>query len=335
MPKRGEPKLTNLLKVNDLKTSFHTEDGLIVAVDGVSLTLRKGETVALVGESGSGKSVTALSLLRLLPRPPAEIRAGRISFDGQDLLAMSEAEMRKVRGREIAMIFQEPMTSLNPVMTVGRQITESLKIHKQMPNAAALDYAVELLKMVGIPAPENRIKEYPHQLSGGMRQRVMIAMALACDPKLLIADEPTTALDVTIQAQILDLLKRLNEDLGMAMLMITHNMGVVAETADRVMVMYAGQVVEEAPLRHLFLRPLHPYTHGLLTSIPSVTSKVPVLSMIEGSVPSPMFYPKGCRFGPRCPYVRRTCQEKQPPFTEFDSDNKVRCWYPLVSGGEV
>jgi oligopeptide transport system ATP-binding protein len=335
MPKRGEPKLTNLLKVNDLKTSFHTEDGLIVAVDGVSLTLRKGETVALVGESGSGKSVTALSLLRLLPRPPAEIRAGRISFDGQDLLAMSEAEMRKVRGREIAMIFQEPMTSLNPVMTVGRQITESLKIHKQMPNAAALDYAVELLKMVGIPAPENRIKEYPHQLSGGMRQRVMIAMALACDPKLLIADEPTTALDVTIQAQILDLLKRLNEDLGMAMLMITHNMGVVAETADRVMVMYAGQVVEEAPLRHLFLRQLHPYTHGLLTSIPSVTSKVPVLSMIEGSVPSPMFYPKGCRFGPRCPYVRRTCQEKQPPFTEFDSDNKVRCWYPLVSGGEV
>jgi len=324
-----------LLEVRDLKTRFNTEDGIVTAVDGVSFTLDKGETVALVGESGSGKSVTALSILRLLQQPPAEISAEQIAFLGNNLMDLTAEEMRKMRGRDMAMVFQEPMTSLNPVMTVGYQLTEPLRIHQQMSDVEASGRAVELLRRVGIPSPETRIGEYPHQLSGGMRQRVMIAMALACNPQLLIADEPTTALDVTIQAQILDLLKSLVEALDMTMLIITHNMGVVAETADRVMVMYAGQIVEEAPVEKLFLRPLHPYTNGLLECIPSVAVKVPVLPVIKGTVPSPLFYPAGCRFGPRCPYAVALCKEKAPELLRFDTESSVRCWQPMIFRGEV
>lgn len=320
-----------LLEVSNLHTYFHTSDGLIPAVDGVSLNVNKGETLAIVGESGSGKSVTALSILRLILVPPGEIKADGIWFEGINLLSLSEEKMRKVRGNDISMIFQEPMTSLNPVLTVGFQIVEMIELHKGMRGKKALDYVVELFKMVEMPAPEKQVHEYPHQLSGGMRQRVMIAMALSCNPKLLIADEPTTALDVTIQAQILELIADLRKKFGMAIIIITHNLGVVAEVAERVIVMYAGQVLEEALVKPLFKAPLHPYTYSLLRTIPSIDKKISELAVIKGVVPSPMFYPKGCRFSPRCEWAREKCIVEQPPLTVLDKDRSVRCWYPLTT----
>lgn len=318
-----------LLDVSDLHTTFNTEDGIVPAIDGVSIHVNRGETVALVGESGSGKSVTALSVMRLIDCPPGQVQAGHVLFDGIDLFSLSEEEMCQIRGNRIAMIFQEPMTSLNPVMTVGEQIGESLDIHKGIPEGERKANVIELLRFVGIPLPEQRFGEYPHQMSGGMRQRVMIAMALACEPQLLIADEPTTALDVTIQAQILDLMRGLKRRLGMAILIITHDLGVVAEMAERVVVMYAGQIVEEAPVGDLFSAPLHPYTGGLLKSIPSIDHKQPVLNVIEGVVPSPMFYPKGCRFSPRCLRASARCKEEAPILASVGGQRYLRCWYPL------
>ena len=321
--------MDSLLHINNLSTGFQSANGFIPAVSGVSIDIAAGESVALVGESGSGKSVTALSVLRLLAIPPAVIKADEISFDGIDLLGLSDKEMRKVRGNEISMIFQEPMTSLNPLMPVGTQVAEAVALHTNVDKKSAFSHAIEMLKKVGIPDADKRAKEYPHQMSGGMRQRVMIAMALSCGPKLLIADEPTTALDVTIQAQILDLIGSLQKESGMAMLLITHNLGIVAEVADRVMVMYAGQVVESSPVETVFTHPWHPYTHGLLNSIPSADIKVAELNVIKGVVPSPMFFPKGCRFGPRCPYAQEKCKLTPPDLIEVGDGHKVRCHYPL------
>lgn len=320
-----------LLQIKNLCTSFHTSDGLVPAVDGVTLHVDRGETVAIVGESGSGKSVTALSVLRLIPIPPGEINAEYVRFEKTDLLQLTEDQMRRVRGNDISMIFQEPMTSLNPVLPVGFQITEALEVHRGLRGKSAREVTIDLLKRVGIPLPEKRIDEYPHQLSGGMRQRVMIAMALSCEPKLLIADEPTTALDVTIQAQILELLASLKDELGMSLMIITHNLGVVAEIAERVLVMYAGQIVEESPVKTLFKEPVHPYTHGLLRSIPSIEKKVPELAVIRGVVPSPMFYPKGCRFSPRCSWAKEKCSLESPDLEPIADKRAVRCWYPLLS----
>ncbi len=322
-----------LLDVRNLSTSFHTADGVVPAVTGVSLHIRPGEVLALVGESGCGKSVTALSIIRLIRIPPGRVEADRLEFDGVDLLALPDDAMRRVRGNAISMIFQEPMTSLNPVMTVGFQVAEALEVHRGVTRAAALQAATEMLARVGIPSPEQRVREYPHQLSGGMRQRVMIAMALACRPQLLIADEPTTALDVTIQAQILDLMMKLQSEFGMAIMLITHDIGVVKEMADRVVVMYAGQVVEEGPIGPLIDHPLHPYTHGLLKSIPSIEHKAEVLNVIRGVIPSPLFYPKGCRFSPRCDYSTAECVAKMPPITGWGDGRAVRCWHPLSEKG--
>jgi oligopeptide transport system ATP-binding protein len=318
-----------LLDVEGLHTSFHTSDGVVSAVDGVSVYVDQGETLAIVGESGSGKSVTALSVMRLIASPPGEVTAMRVSFDGLDLFALPEEEMRHIRGSKLSMVFQEPMTSLNPVLPVGFQIAEPLEIHQEMTRSDALDKATEMLRLVGIPMAEQRAKDYPHQLSGGMRQRVMIGMALACGPKLLIADEPTTALDVTIQAQILDLMRKLKSELGMAMILITHDLGVVAEMAQRVVVMYAGQVVEEALVLSLFSNPRHPYTAGLMKSIPSIDRRVAMLHVIRGTVPSPMFYPRGCRFSPRCPYAAPKCWSEAPSLEASGERRFVRCWYPL------
>ena len=318
-----------LLHVESLSTGFKSSDGYIPAVSDVSFDIGEGESVALVGESGSGKSVTALSVLRLLQIPPAEINAKALLFDGIDLQKLSKREMRKVRGNRISMIFQEPMTSLNPLMPVGEQISEAICLHTGAGRAEAHRRTVEMLERVGIPDAEQRSKEYPHQMSGGMRQRVMIAMALSCSPKLLIADEPTTALDVTIQAQILDLIGTLQKQSNMAMLLITHNLGIVAEVADRVMVMYAGQIVESSPVETVFTHPWHPYTHGLLRSIPSAEEKVPVLNVIKGVVPSPMFFPKGCRFHPRCPYAQEKCRCEAPALNEVEPGHGVRCHFPL------
>src|SRR5271155_5484750 len=299
-PARAEP----ILEVADLRTWFFTRDGVVRAVDGVSFHVIPGETLAIVGESGCGKSVTALSILRLIPSPPGRIVSGAIRFAGRDLLGLSEAEMRQVRGNEISMIFQEPMTSLNPVLTIGRQIAETLTLHQGLGHRAALAKAADMLRLVHIPEADRRIGEYPHQLSGGQRQRVMIAMALACDPKLLLADEPTTALDVTIQAQILALLRDLQERFSMGLLLITHDLAVVAENAQRVIVMYAGRIVENAPVRELFARPAHPYTRGLLDSIPTAGGPVRRrLRAIEGIVPDLRKPPPGCRFAERCPMV--------------------------------
>ncbi len=301
-----------ILDVDGLKTYFFTRQGLVKAVDGVSFALRKGETLAIVGESGCGKSITALSLLRLIPDPPGRIVGGSIALDGRDLIKLDEAEMRKVRGNDISMIFQEPMTSLNPVMTIGDQIAEVLLLHRGMTKQEAREKATEMLRIVRIPVPEQRVKEYPHQLSGGMRQRAMIAIALACNPKVLIADEPTTALDVTIQAQILDLILELQKTLGTAVILITHDLGVVAETAQRVIVMYAGRKVEEATVGDLFAQPLHPYTRGLMGSIPrldlmrGVDHVAERLQEIPGIVPALFDLPKGCAFAPRCPQGRRS-----------------------------
>jgi oligopeptide/dipeptide ABC transporter ATP-binding protein len=315
-----------LLELRDLQTHFNTEDGIVRAVDGVSFELYAGQTLAIVGESGSGKSVTSLSILRLLPKPHGRIVGGAIRFRGRDLLALSEDEMRRLRGREIAMIFQEPMTSLNPVFSCGDQIAEVLELHEKLPRSQARARAVELLQLVGIPEPAQRAREYPHQLSGGMRQRVMIAMALACKPAILIADEPTTALDVTIQAQILELLGRLRRELGMAVLFITHDLGVVAETAERVAVMYAGQVVEYGDVVPLFAGPGHPYTAGLLASLPRLGRRSERLRVIPGGVPDPADFPEGCRFHPRCPIVQERCRRELPALEALADGRRVRCW---------
>ncbi len=320
----GEP----LLEVQDLKTYFHTEDGLARAVDGVSWSIHPGETLALVGESGCGKSVSALSVMKLVQQPPGRYEGGRILYQGRDLLTASEPQMRHIRGNQIAMIFQEPMTSLNPVYTVGNQIVEAVELHQDMRGQAALDHAVQMLAKVGIPDPAQRVREYPHQMSGGMRQRVMIAMALSCNPDLLIADEPTTALDVTIQAQILLLLKQLQTDTGMAVLLITHDLGVVAEVADRVAVMYAGKIVELAEVNELFEHPLHPYTQGLLRCVPKLEADQDRLEVIPGHVPNPLSFPSGCRFHPRCPlgHDDTTCQGQEPELRELRPDHWVSCW---------
>ena len=315
-----------LLEVRDLETHFTTGAGVFKAVDGVSLSLGRGETLGLVGESGCGKSVTSLSIMRLIPQPPGRIAGGRIVLEGRDLLALGEDEMRRVRGDRIAMIFQEPMTSLNPVHTIGNQIVETIRLHRDVSPAEARTRAVEMLRLVRMPSPETRIDDYPHQLSGGMRQRVMIAMALACDPRVLIADEPTTALDVTIQAQILDLLRDLRDRTGTAIVLITHDLGVVAELADRVAVMYAGRIVEEAPVKALFGDPQHPYTLGLLASIPGLSGPGERLTAIEGSVPNPYAVPEGCRFHPRCPFAIDRCRQQAPSLTELSQDHRVACW---------
>ena len=318
-----------LLKVENLKTYFHTDGGVAQAVDGISFVLRKGETLGLVGESGCGKSVTSLSVMRLIPDPPGKIVEGQIFFKGRDILRLSEAEMRSVRGNDIAMIFQEPMTSLNPVFTCGFQIDEAVIRHQGLNRDAARVKTVDMLKRVGIPDPEGRANEYPHQLSGGMRQRVMIAMALSCNPDLLIADEPTTALDVTIQAQILELLEALQREFGMAVLMITHDLGVIAGVADRVAVMYAGKIVEASDVEHIFADPRHPYTQGLLESIPKLTERKDRLSVIPGTVPDATQFPSGCRFSPRCARAEAVCHESEPPLLQIDVDSEhtVACWF--------
>lgn len=315
----------HLLEVRNLCTYFHTEEGLGKAVDGVSFALRRGETLGLVGESGCGKSVSALSVMRLIPQPPGQIESGEILFGGRDLLRLSEDEMCRVRGNELAMIFQEPMTSLNPVLTCGFQITESVILHQGVSKQEARNRAIEMLRLVGIPAPEQRVDEYPHQLSGGMRQRVMIAMALSCNPQLLIADEPTTALDVTIQAQILELLQRLQEELKMAVLMITHDLGVIAEVADRVAVMYAGQVVEYASTRDLFNSPQHPYTRGLMQSVPRLDESRERLDIISGIVPDAREFPEGCRFAPRCPLAEDRCRSASAELRALSEEHLGRC----------
>jgi peptide/nickel transport system ATP-binding protein len=315
-----------LLRLEELQTHFFTDDGVVRAVDGVSFEVREGETLAVVGESGSGKSVTSLSILRLIAEPPGRIVGGRILFRGKNLLELGPKAMRAIRGKEISMIFQEPMTSLNPVYTCGEQIIEALVLHEKLDRKAARARTIEMLKLVGIPAPEQRVDAYPHQMSGGMRQRVMIAMALACKPAILIADEPTTALDVTIQAQILELLKHLQGMFGMAVLLITHDLGVVAETADRVAVMYAGQVVEYCDVQAAFKRTLHPYTAGLLHALPRLGEKRDALRVIPGNVPDPLRFPSGCRFHPRCPVAQERCRESEPPVLTFDGEHQARCW---------
>jgi oligopeptide/dipeptide ABC transporter ATP-binding protein len=321
-----------LLEVRDLVTSFRTDQGVLRAVDGVSFAVPERSTMAIVGESGSGKSVTSLSILRLVPTPPGKIEQGEILFRGRDLLKLSERDMRKVRGNDISMIFQEPMTSLNPVYSVGDQIVEAIRIHQKRSKSEAWARAIEMLRLVGIPSPETRVSSYPHELSGGMRQRVMIAMALACEPKLLIADEPTTALDVTIQAQVLELLRKLQRLLGMSIVLITHDLGVVAETADFVTVMYAGRVVETGPVSQVFERPRHPYTKGLLRSIPPFgTSSNPTtrprrLPTIEGVVPDLRELPHGCRFQDRCALVIDECKKDEPELFELSADRRSRCF---------
>ncbi|MGC9327099.1 MAG: ABC transporter ATP-binding protein [Candidatus Hinthialibacter sp.] len=315
-----------LLEINNLRTHFFTSEGVGRAVDGVSLQIRRGETLGLVGESGCGKSVASLSILRLLPTPPGRIVSGSIRFDNRDLLSLSEKEMRSIRGRRISMIFQEPMTALNPVFTVGEQIAEAFRIHKKMKRREAWEAAVDMMDKVRIPAPRQRAREFPHELSGGMRQRIMIAMALACDPDLLIADEPTTALDVTVQAQILALMKDLQERTGAAVLLITHDLGVIAETAGRVAVMYAGQIVEEAPVAQIFSDPLHPYTRGLLRAIPqNASSSQARLPVIPGVVPNSTHYPAGCRFHPRCSERFDPCDRVECPNVPIEDGRTVRC----------
>ena len=315
-----------LLSVRNLKTYFYTDDGVIPAVDGISFDLDKGGTLGIVGESGCGKSVTSLSIMGLVPQPPGKIEDGVIEFEGKNLLELSEAEMRSIRGNEISMIFQEPMTSLNPVFTVGNQIAEAITLHQRLDKSTARERAVEMLRLVGIPSPEQRVDDYPHQMSGGMRQRVMIAMALSCNPKLLIADEPTTALDVTIQAQILDLMRELRENLGTAIMMITHDLGVIAELVEKVAVMYTGKIVEAATTNAIFKNPRHPYTIGLLASIPRLDGDGSRLQAIPGSVPIPGEFPKACGFHPRCPFAEILCTEIRPPSFIVDQDHSVACW---------
>ena len=322
------PSSDRLLEVTDLKTYFDTDEGVVKAVDGVSFHIDRGETLAVVGESGSGKSVTSLSVMRLIPTPPGRIASGAMMFEGQDLVRKTEREMRRIRGNEISMIFQEPMTSLNPVYTVGDQIAEAIVLHQGKSYREGMKLAVEMLDLVGIPEPGKRVKNYPHQMSGGMRQRVMIAMALSCGPKLLIADEPTTALDVTIQAQILDLMRKLQREIGMSILFITHDLGVVAEMADRVVVMYAGRAVEEGDVNDIFARPQMPYTLGLMNSIPRVDRAAEHqerLEAIPGNVPNPLYLPAGCAFHPRCRFAVDECKQAIPPLEDVGEGHMVRC----------
>jgi oligopeptide/dipeptide ABC transporter ATP-binding protein len=322
-----------LLEVRDLRTYFHVLDGTVPAVDGVSYSLKRGQSLGIVGESGSGKSVSALTMMRLLDIPPAEIRSGEIWFDGKEILSMPMERMRALRGNDMAMIFQEPLTSLNPVFTIGDQIAEQVERHKKVGKKAAWDRAIESLQLVGIPSPERRVKQYPHEMSGGMRQRVMIAMALSCEPKLLIADEPTTALDVTIQAQILELLKTIQDRTDSALLLITHDLGVVAEMVDDVIVMYAGQVVEHGTVDEVLVNPRAPYTMGLLESIPTVDKRGGRLSAIKGTVPNPFNMPPACRFEPRCPYAWDLCHEKTPELYGAGQSGQVaRCHLHTPAG---
>jgi peptide/nickel transport system ATP-binding protein len=317
-----------LLEIRGLKTHFATDDGMVQAVDGVSLTIGRGETVGVVGESGCGKTVTALSVLKLIAMPPGKIVAGQILYQGRDLVPLGPAEMDRIRAKDIAMVFQEPMTSLNPVYTVGEQIAELLRKHEGLSRRGAHEKTIEMLRLVQIPNPESRVNDFPHQFSGGMRQRVMIAMALSCNPKLLIADEPTTALDVTIQAQILELLADMKARFGMAIMLITHAMGVVAETAQRVVVMYAGKVIEEAPVEQLFANPRHPYTQGLIRSIPRIdiaATRKSRLEAIPGVVPSLLNPPPGCRFAPRCKFAMPKCTEAVPPLYDIGGGHRVAC----------
>ncbi len=323
-----------VLDVKQLKTSFFSSDGEIPAVDEISFSVRKGEILGIVGESGCGKSVTSLSIMKLIPQPPGKITGGEILLNGEDLVAASESRMREIRGNEVAMIFQEPMTSLNPLFTIGSQLVEGITIHKKIKKKEAASQAVEMLKLVGLPRAEQIMKEYPHQLSGGMRQRVMIAMALSCHPKLLIADEPTTALDVTIQAQILALMKDLNKKLDTAIVMITHDLGVVAEVCERVIVMYAGKVVEEAPVREIFKNAKHPYTIGLLQSVPDIRERKDRLYSIPGNVPKPGSVKHGCRFAARCEFVHDRCLSETPELYQANSPvHTVRCFLHDESGG--
>ena len=316
-----------LLDVSNLKTHFFTEEGVVKAVDGVDFEIYPGETIGIVGESGCGKSVTSLSIMRLVESPPGRIVDGSIIFEGEDLVTKKQKEMRKIRGNDISMIFQEPMTSLNPVYTVGNQISEAILLHKDVNKKQARQQAIDMLKKVGIPLPEQRVDEYPHQLSGGMRQRVMIAMALSCDPKLLIADEPTTALDVTIQAQILDLMNDLKKKFGMAIMMITHDLGVISEVSDRIAVMYAGKVMEYTDAISLFKNPKHPYTWGLMHSIPRLDKSVKKLYAIPGMVPSPLDFPEGCKYNTRCELADEKCKAEEPPLEEIEDGHEVRCWH--------
>jgi oligopeptide/dipeptide ABC transporter ATP-binding protein len=327
-----------VLEIDNLQTHFFTEAGVVRAVDGVSYSVRAGETLGVVGESGCGKSVTALSILRLVANPPGRIVGGAIRFDGKNLLDLTEPEMEDIRGNHISMIFQEPMTSLNPLYTIGRQISEAIALHQGLSRRAAMEKATEMLRRVAMPEPERRVHAYPHQLSGGMRQRVMIAMALSCNPRVLIADEPTTALDVTIQAQILDLMRQLQDTLGTAVVLITHDMGVVAENADRVVVMYAGRKVEEAPVDDLFERPGHPYTKGLLGSIPNVETAAHARSRlleIKGMVPSLAKLPPGCAFAARCGFATDQCRTVYPPLEEHRPSHWVACWHAKTLMGEA
>ena len=333
LPAAIAPADETVLEVKGLQTVFFMRHAVLKAVDDLSFEVKRGETLAVVGESGCGKSMTALSIMRLVPSPPGNIAGGSILLNGRDLLRLNEGEMRAVRGNEISMIFQEPMTSLNPVLTIGAQIAEAIKLHRDVSRSAAMDAAVEMLDLVKIPEPRQRAREYPHQLSGGMRQRAMIAMALACRPKVLIADEPTTALDVTIQAQILELIAELQRKLGTAVILITHDLGIVAETAQRVIVMYAGRKVEEAQVEELFARPLHPYTHGLMASIPRLTSiynetngVAPRLREIPGMVPGLANLPVGCAFAPRCAFAEDKCGRHYPPYEEKRLGHWAACW---------
>ena len=324
----------DLVKISNLKTYFYTEDGVIKAVDDVSFRIKEGETLGVVGESGCGKSITAMSLMRLIPNPPGKIVGGEILFEGKSILQLDDAEMRKIRGNKISVIFQEPMTSLNPVFTIGFQINEALILHQGMKEAEATKKAVETLTLVGIPRADEIVNCYPHELSGGMRQRAMIAMAISCNPMLLIADEPTTALDVTIQAQILDLMRNLKSKLNSSIMLITHDLGVIAEMADYVVVMYAGKVVEEASVVEIFKNPMHPYTVGLLESKPLINSDKTRLYTIPGQVPNPLAMPEGCYFHPRCEKAMDICKKQQPTIKDSNEHNvhKVACW--LYEGGK-
>lgn len=316
----------HLLDISELKTHFFTDDGIVKAVDGVSFSIDKKESFGLVGESGCGKSVTALSIIRLVPYPPGKIVGGSILLDGDELVSKSEKEMQKIRGKEISMIFQEPMTSLDPLFTIGHELMEVIMLHQDLDKKEATKKAIGMLKIVGIPEAEKRFREYPHQLSGGMRQRAMIAMALSCNPKLLIADEPTTALDVTIQAQILRLIEHLKDEFSTAVLLITHDLGVVAETCKNVAVMYAGKIVEQGSIDNIFENPLHPYTVGLNNAIPRLDIDKKRLQIIEGNVPNLIDMPKGCKFYPRCPYVMDICRQKEPPLTKKENGHLSRCY---------
>ncbi len=319
-----------LLEVKDLKTEFHTQDGVVHAVNGISFHLGEGETLGIVGESGCGKSVSMLSIMRLIPIPPGKIAAGQVNFDGRDLLKLDDEEMRQVRGNRIAMVFQDPMTSLNPVLTINQQISEALELHLNMDKSTARKRAIELLQMVGIPEAASRVDDYPHQFSGGMRQRAMIAMALSCNPQLLIADEPTTALDVTIQAQILDLVRRLKNEIGMAVIWVTHDLGIIAGLAERVIVMYAGFVIEEARVKDLYGDPRHPYTLGLLSSVPRLDEAIKAkLTPIEGLPPDLIVMPKGCPFYDRCRFRIDRCRDENPSLEMVAPGHWVACWYDV------